>query len=74
MNIHRKKILTTIITALCIIACLVAYTLLTMLELPTPIKIVGIIAVSISIIVLIVVLVQRIKEIKIGEEDDLSKY
>ena len=74
MSIHRKKILTTIITALCIIAYLIAYTSLMMLEFPITIRIVGIIAVSVSVIVLIVVLIERIKEIKIGEEDDLSKY
>jgi membrane protein implicated in regulation of membrane protease activity len=75
MNTHRKKMIAPIfIVALIMLYYVIIGIILILFDVPSLIKL---IALSISIIVsiiLVFVLVERIKEIKGGEEDDLSKY
>jgi hypothetical protein len=72
---HWNKKIAPIIVAICFI---VYYTSggieLSKLNLPNTIKIIALIVSVINTIVMILVLVERIKEINGGEEDDLSKY
>jgi heme A synthase len=75
MNLHSRKMIAPIV----IVGLLVAYYLgigiiLLFFDLPIIIR-VGVSVVSLSItIVLLYVLRERIKEIRKGEEDDLSQY
>jgi membrane protein YdbS with pleckstrin-like domain len=75
MNKHSKKMVAPIIIVFFIIAY---YSLVGVafffLKIPNTIRI-GVLIISLVIsIVMIFVLIERIKEIKKGEEDDLSKY
>ena len=75
MNLHVRKMIAPII----IIICLVSYYLILLyimlkLKLPTLFNI-GIIGITVIVtFILIWVLIDRIKEIRRGEEDDLSQY
>ena len=75
MNEHTKKIIAPVIVVLAIIFYyFVGVSFVITMELPNAIKI-GIFIFSIFVtIVLIAVLIERIKEINQGEEDDLGKY
>ena len=62
-----------------VVICIVSYyfmgvNILTKLDVPNIIKIIALAFSIIITIVFILVLIERIKEIKQGEEDDLSKY
>jgi hypothetical protein len=71
----NKKIIPPIIVVICI---LLYYTIgliiLINIKFPTIIKIIAIIVSIIITVVFIIVLLERIKEIRSGEENDLSKY
>jgi predicted tellurium resistance membrane protein TerC len=73
---HLKKMIApTIITALFIIYFVgVGLSMSAIKELPFMYKVLYIVFPFIMAIVMIVVLIGRIKEIRSGEEDDLSKY
>ena len=75
MNGHYKKIIAPVIVVVAIILYyFVGVNILIKMYISNIIKI-GILIFSILItIILIVVLIERIKEIKQGEEDDLGKY
>ena len=74
MNEHRKKMIAPIIITILIVSY---YALYFTIIIALPISIwklfLGIIPVVLAVI-MIYVCIQRIKEIKEGEEDDLSKY
>ena len=75
MDNHGKKMIEPVVIVLCIMLYYIAgiYVLLTT-DMPNMVKVTAII-VSIAITaVLIKVLIERIQEIKKGEEDDLGKY
>jgi len=75
---HNKKIIPTIIISVCIFLYYLAIALILLSDLvsnPSPVVIILALAIP-SIIggLLLYVTISRIKEIKGGEEDDLSKY
>ena len=74
MNSHRKKMLTPIVVSVIIILYYVVYfgILITLLEGIWK-YVLGIIPLIFSAVML-KVCIERIKEIKEGEEDDISKY
>ena len=73
---HLKKMIAPIVITLLLIAYFVFYVHLLwyMPEALTPVKIVVAAVVFALICAMIYILIQRIKEIKKGENDDLSKY
>jgi membrane protein YdbS with pleckstrin-like domain len=75
MTNHSKKITNAIIISFCLIAYCILYVLIILkLKLSTILK-VGLSAVTVVIAVAtVMVMIERIREIKKGEEDDLSKY
>lgn len=75
MNEHEKKMVAPIVVSICLIIFYLFYFGFVIYMLPNAfVKIlIGIIPAVISGVI-IFVCVQRIKEIKGGEEDDLSKY
>ena len=75
MNLHQKKMVAPIVITVLLSAYMLAY-LLVLLSLPMPVWIkilVGLIPLAL-LCASIFVLIQRIKEIRSGEEDDLSQY
>lgn len=74
MNIHRKKMVAPIIIAVIVVLYYAAYfgLLITMLDGIWK-YVLGIVPVLLSA-VMVKVCIERIKEIKDGEEDDISKY
>ena len=75
MSAHTKKVIAPIVITVLLVLYLVFY--LTMglsLTIPTPYKIIGVLVPLGLIGVSIYVLVERIKEIRSGEEDDISQY
>jgi len=75
MNHHTKKVIAPLIVVALIAAYHIALGFF-LIALPMPIYFkVFIITASLGItVVLIMVLIERVKEIKKGEEDDLGKY
>jgi len=74
MTNHGKKIIAPVVVTICLIAYNILIAGLISFDMPDIIRI-TIAAVSVIVsVVLICVLIQRIKEIKKGEEDDLGKY
>ena len=72
---HLNKIIAPIIVALCLIAYYIIYGIIIIkVNIPSIIKIIGLSGTIIISAVIIMMLVERIKEIKGGEEDDLGKY
>lgn len=72
---HKSKIVApVIITVLCLLYFIGYGVFITVMEMPWWIKLLGIVIPLILAGVSISVLVERIKEIRSGEEDDLSKY
>ena len=72
---HIKKTIAPIIVSLCLLGyCLSVSIVLIKFNIPNAIKLIIIIASSIGSLVIVMVLIQRLKEIKGGEEDDLGKY
>ena len=76
MKNHSKKIMGAVISAVAMLILFVGYALIFMLtpEIPTSFKIGITVIYAIPVVVLGIVLIERIKEIRKGEEDDLSKY
>ena len=75
MGKHFKKIISPVIITICLIGYYIIYgTVIAKLNVPNIIKIAALIFSIIITIVTIMVLVERIKEIQRGEEDDLGKY
>ena len=77
MKANTKKILGAVICALCICILWIAYALVFIVyipELPLKAKIAIAVAFAIPTMVLVGVTCERIKEIRSGVEDDLSKY
>ena len=75
MNTHIKKIIAPVIIVLCIIAYHFAGVNFAMrLQIPAALKIIALIFSVVITILFIAVLVERIREIKQGEEDDIGKY
>jgi len=72
---HVKKGIAPVIVSLCLISYYLSVGVaLLKLNIPGIIKLTIIVASIILTVVIIMVLVQRLKEIKGGEEDDLGKY
>jgi uncharacterized membrane protein len=75
MKEHNKKMVAPVIVVICIVSYyFMGLNILTKLDGPNIIKIIALAFSIIITIVFILVLIERIKEIKQGEEDDLSKY
>ena len=75
MKIHQKKMIAPIVITVLLSAYMLAYFLI-LLSLPMPVWVkipVGFIPLAL-LFASVFVLIQRIKEIRSGEEDDLSQY
>lgn len=72
---HKKKILAPVIITLAIVAAYVAYFVIALLFSFSVVisVIVGILCLGLAS-VMVYVLIERINEIRSGEEDDISKY
>ncbi|MDR1400488.1 MAG: hypothetical protein LBJ41_11240 [Treponema sp.] len=70
----NKSIAPIIVTIFLITYCIIYGVVIITVAIPSIIKIGGFAVIIIISIVMIMMLVERIKEIKGGEEDDLSKY
>lgn len=70
----RKLIAPVIITAILAVIFLTYIFLFTVIPIPIPFRLIGILVESSLLGVSIYVLVERIREVRSGEEDDLSKY
>jgi hypothetical protein len=75
MNQHKKKMIAPIIISFLLAAYYFVFFILAFtLEIPLIVKMIGLIIPILSAGVVAFVLVERLKEIRSGEEDDLSKY
>ena len=75
MQKHWKKMIAPIvIAAIAILYYIVFAVLLMLMAMPAVIKIIGAVISLILAVTCIYVTVERIQEIRSGEEDDLSKY
>ena len=75
MNNHKSKIIAPAIVASVIIVYYIIVTVVFMIfKVPGIIRLLAILTSGIVTAIMILVLIERIKEIKSGEEDDLSKY
>ena len=75
MHIHTKKMIAPIIIVFLILAYYIAFgVFFVKFAAPLILKLIGIIVPAAFSAAFIWLLVQRIKEIKGGEEDDLGKY
>ena len=74
MNSHKKKIITPIIITIILILYYVLYFALVISFLDGILKYAFAIIPLILSVIMIMVCVERINEIKKGEEDDISKY
>lgn len=75
MSMHQKKMVAPILITVLLSAYMLAYFFL-LLSMPMPVWakiLVGLIPLSL-LCASVAVLIQRIKEIRSGEEDDLSQY
>ena len=74
LNLHKKKIVAPIVATICVILYYILYFGILVTVLDGILKyIFGIIPIIFSAII-VTVCVERIKEIKRGEEDNISKY
>lgn len=75
MNAHNKKVIAPVVITVLLVLCLVFY-LAVGISYPIPVKykIIGTLVALGLIGVSIYVLIERIKEIRSGEEDDISQY
>ena len=72
---HRKKMVAPIIITVLFLAILVGYaTVYSMMDLPIGVRLLLALILVALAVAMIYVLVGRIREIKGGEEDDLSNY
>jgi membrane protein implicated in regulation of membrane protease activity len=75
MGKYLNKLIAPVIVVICIVAYyLIIGTILIKINIPTIFKIVGLIVSVVITIILGIAFVERIKEIRSGEEDDLGKY
>ena len=75
MKEHGKKMVAPVIVVICItLYVFTGVNVLTKLDVPNIVKIISLVFSIIITIVFVVLLFERIKEIKQGEEDDLGKY
>ena len=74
MNEHEKKMIAPIIVTVAVVLYYILYLGLLILIIPGVFKAIFGIIPLIFAVLMIYVCVQRIREIKGGEEDDLSKY
>ena len=75
MDNHGKKMIAPVVVVLCIILYYITgIFILFKFNLPVMVKIMAIILSILITVVLIKVLMERAKEIKEGDEDDLGKY
>ncbi|MDR0555039.1 MAG: hypothetical protein LBG76_09625 [Treponema sp.] len=75
MGKHLNKTIAPVVVTICLIAYYSIYIMIILkLNIPNIIKITFLIVSIIITITIIMVLIERIKEIKGGEEDDLGKY
>ena len=75
MKLHTKKLIAPVIVTMIVLAFLGAYSVFCVLmDIPVAIKAAGIIILLALAGVSIYVLNERIKEIRSGEEDGISKY
>jgi len=75
MTPHARKMIAPIVVVICLVSYYVIMGFVyVMLPLPMVIKIIALIVSLIVSGVLVWVMVERIREIKGGEEDDLGKY
>lgn len=74
MKRYYKKIIAPILVTILVILYFIVYGLILVNEVPGIYKYVFVIIPLILIIWMITILIERIKEIKGGEEDDLSQY
>jgi heme A synthase len=75
MEKHLKKVVAPVIITIGLIGYHIIYGIVIVkLNIPNIIKIIVLIFSIVITIVVIAVLIERIKEIKGGEEDDLGKY
>ncbi|MCH5343022.1 MAG: hypothetical protein J1E64_03205 [Acetatifactor sp.] len=75
MDKHTKKIIAPIVIAVIIVLYLLLYASIAFAtEVPMLFRIIGLVIPLLLAGVMIAMLVERIKEIRSGEEDDLSEY
>ena len=75
MEKHRKKVIAPVIVAIILVIVNIRIaTILIGAELPKIIVVMGTILPLFISVIVIMVLVERIREIQKGEEDDLGKY
>jgi hypothetical protein len=75
MGKYLKKLIAPVIITICLTCYHVIYGIVIVkLNIPNIIKIIALIFSIVITIAIIAVLIERIKEIKGGEEDDLGKY
>ncbi|MDR3247332.1 MAG: hypothetical protein LBT39_00975 [Treponema sp.] len=75
MTNHAKKIIAPVIIVLCMVLYYLGMAVfLAKMELPLMAKIIAVVVSVVITVVLAAVLIERIKEIRSGEEDDLGKY
>ena len=75
MKLHTKKLIAPVVVTVIMLAFLAAYiALCAMFIMPVAVKIVGIGILIALAGVSIYVFVERVKEVKGGEEDDIGKY
>ena len=76
MKIHSKKLVAPIIITVLIVLYYIGFTVLCLLidKLPLLVKLLGGVIPLLFVGISLYVLIERIKEIRSGEEDDLSQY
>ena len=75
MSKNAKKLVAPVVITVLLILYLIGYIVACFLiSIPTPLKVIGIVVPLALIGVSIFVLRERIKEVRSGEEDDLSQY
>ena len=74
MNEHEKKMIAPIIVTIAVVLYYILYFGLLIFIIPGVFKVIFGIIPLIFAVLMIYVCIQRIREIKGGEEDDLSKY
>ena len=75
MGKHLNKLIAPLIVVLCIVTYYtIIGTILIKTNIPNVFKIMGLLVPAVITIILAIAFVERIKEIRSGEEDDLGKY
>jgi hypothetical protein len=75
MEKHFKKKIAPFVVAICLIGLYIFYAIIFIkLNIPIVVKIIALVVSIIITVVVIKALIERIKEINRGEEDDLGEY